>query len=55
MFSGRSPYRLEYVTTLAQKVEQVAMGTVLDYYPKVTLHTYRKRIIVEISVVYVIY
>ena len=55
MFGGRGPYCLEYVTTLAQKVEQVAMGTVLDYYPKVTLHAYRKEITVEISIVYVIY
>ena len=55
MFGGRGPYCLEYVTTLAQKVKQVAVGTVLDYYPKVTLHTYRKEIIViEIPIVYVI-
>ena len=54
MLGGRGPYRFKNVTAFAQKVKQVAMGTVLNDNPEFTLHTWVKKMIIIIIIITII-
>ena len=51
MLGGRGPYRFKNVTAFAQKVKQVAMGTVLNDNPEFTLHTWVRKMTIIIIII----